>query len=172
MAFDNYYDLNNGKRPATTTGTAPRTIVEPSQNLRPDTNIPPGTNIEVYELTEFIYKFAKDAQVDLEIQAQQNGKLTYHDPCHDLKILKVENEPRHFMKQFGKDFVDDKSALCCGFGGIFSVGFPSTSKKILEKKKGTLDELGAGTVVTSCPGCYYQLRENLPQDVKFFIELF
>lgn len=148
MAFDNYYDMGQTSDKLASGGEA------------------------VYELTEFIYKFAKDAKVNLEMADRSKGKLTYHDPCHDLKILKVENEPRHFMKQFGKDFVDDKAALCCGFGGIFSVGFPSTSRKILGRKTENLDELGAGTVVTSCPGCYYQLRENLPQDVKFFIELF
>jgi Fe-S oxidoreductase len=58
------------------------------------------------------------------------------------------------------------------------VGFPSTSKKILKRKEETLKELGADTVVTACPGCYLQLRENFSPnknkdiDVKFFIDLF
>jgi glycolate oxidase iron-sulfur subunit len=62
--------------------------------------------------------------------------------------------------------------LCCGFGGIFSIGFPSTSKKILKRKEESLREMGAGTVVTACPGCYLQLRESLPRRVLFFIDLF
>lgn len=128
--------------------------------------------IEVYELTEFIYRFIKDAEVNLEVQEDKAGKITFHDPCHDLKSLKIEKEPRFFMNQFGKSFVDDKETLCCGFGGIFSVGFPRTAKKILNRKEAHLKKLQASTVVTSCPGCYLQLRENLAQDVKFFIELF
>ena len=76
------------------------------------------------------------------------------------------------MKQFEKGFVDDKSELCCGFGGIFSVGFPNTSKKILDRREKYLKETGADIVFTSCPGCYMQLRENLSYDVRFFIELF
>ncbi|MCK4765186.1 MAG: (Fe-S)-binding protein [Candidatus Aminicenantes bacterium] len=131
-----------------------------------------GHTVEKYELTEFIYKFAKDAPVKLEIPGEKKSKITYHDPCHDLKLLKIEKEPRFFMKQLGDDFVDDKSALCCGFGGIFSAGFPATAEKILARKEAVLEEIGAGTVVTSCPGCYFRLRENLSRDVKFFIELF
>lgn len=105
-------------------------------------------------------------------------KVTFHDPCHHLKSLGIAAAPRFFMEQLGENFIDDKSALCCGFGGIFSVGFPSTSKKILKRKEETLKELGADTVVTACPGCYFQLRENFSQnkkkdiDVKFFIDLF
>jgi len=78
------------------------------------------------------------------------------------------------MNRLGRDyiFIDDKSALCCGFGGIFSVGFPSTSKEILKRREKKLNELGADVVVTACPGCYLQLREQLSQEVLFFIDLF
>jgi glycolate oxidase iron-sulfur subunit len=108
----------------------------------------------------------------------KSKKITFHDPCHHLKSLGIAAAPRFFMEQLEESFIDDKSALCCGFGGIFSVGFPSTSKKILKRKEETLKELGADTVVTACPGCYLQLRENLSHnkdndiDVKFFIDLF
>jgi glycolate oxidase iron-sulfur subunit len=137
--------------------------------------------IEIYELTEFFYKYIKDAAVDAD-QFKPPGcksrKATFHDPCHHLKSLGIEAAPRFFMEQLEESFIDDKSALCCGFGGIFSVGFPSTSKKILKRKEETLKELGADTVVTACPGCYLQLRENFSPnknkdiDVKFFIDLF
>jgi glycolate oxidase iron-sulfur subunit len=167
--------------------------------------------IEIYELTEFFYKYIKDAvvntaqfNIDSHGRASQPGtmksfyggpgggffkksplvaegkskKVTFHDPCHHLKSLGIAVAPRFFMEQLGESFIDDKSGLCCGFGGIFSVGFPSTSKKILKRKEEMLEELGVDTVVTACPGCYLQLRENFSQnkkkeiDVKFFIDLF
>jgi len=108
----------------------------------------------------------------------KSKKVTFHDPCHHLKSLGIAAAPRFFLEQLGESFIDDKSALCCGFGGIFSVGFPSTSKKIFKRKEEKLKELGADTVVTACPGCYLQLKENLSHDkdkevdVKFFIDLF
>jgi glycolate oxidase iron-sulfur subunit len=148
MTFKNYYDFGERAEP-----------------------------VEIYELTEFFYKHIKDAPVKAEQFTGgegRKGKITWHDPCHHFKSLGIEEAPRYFMKQLGEDFIDDKSALCCGFGGIFSVGFPSTSKKILKRKEEKLKELGAATVVTACPGCYLQLRENLPsgREVKFFIDLF
>lgn len=130
---------------------------------------------EIYELTEFFFKFMKDTALSQEmLSAKEKGKVTWHDPCHSIKSLDIGDAPRHFMKELGDKFVDDKSALCCGFGGIFSVGFPSTSRKILKRKSDKLDEIGADTVVTSCPGCYMHLKENLPEGkkVKFFSDLF
>lgn len=124
--------------------------------------------VEVYELTEFFHKFLPDAQV----KAVEGGPTGWHDPCHHLKGLGLGKAPRHFMKQLGERFIDDDTGLCCGFGGIFSVGFPSTSRKILNRKEERLKELGVERVVTSCPGCYFQLRENLEQEVEFFIDLF
>ncbi len=128
--------------------------------------------VEIYEFTEFIYKFIRNSKVNINILKEVDKKITYHDPCHNLKSLGIYKEPREFMKQFGVKFVDDKSELCCGFGGIFSVGFQNTSKKILDKREKYLKENGADIVVTSCPGCYMQLKENLSCDVKFFVELF
>jgi len=132
---------------------------------------------KIYELTEFFYEQIGDAVIrkdGIKEPGAPEGKVTWHDPCHHLKSLGIADAPRHFMKQLGEDFVDDTSALCCGFGGVFSVGFPSTSRKILNRKEATLNELGVGTVVTACPGCYLQLRESLSpgKDVKFFIDLF
>jgi glycolate oxidase iron-sulfur subunit len=130
----------------------------------------PGS--EIFELGEFLRRFRPEAAIDPGFSGQFPGPFTYHDPCHNLKSLKLQKEARHFLEQFGGRYRDDDSALCCGFGGIFKVGFPSTSRKILDKKKAKLDELGAAAVVTSCPGCYLQLKESLDLPVYFFSDLF
>ena len=126
-------------------------------------------DIPVYEMTDFIFKFIKDAKLNKEFKSK---KITYHDPCHNINSLKIKDQPRYFLKQAENNFIDDDSRTCCGFGGVFSVGFPSTSKKILENKKEVLNSKGTETVITSCPGCYMQLKENLDQEVKFFIDIF
>lgn len=128
--------------------------------------------IEIFELSEFLYKFRPAAAIDPEFSKHFPVPFTYHDPCHNLKSLKLQKEARHFLEQFGDRYRNDASALCCGFGGIFKVGFPATSAKILAKKADKLDEIGAGAVVTSCPGCYMQLKENLPLPVYFFSDVF
>ncbi len=128
---------------------------------------------EIFELTQFFYTHMNDAHIKENFVEHSGEKVTWHDPCHNVKSLGLGAAPRHFLKQLGEQFVDDKSALCCGFAGIFSVGFPATSKKILHKKVAKLTELGAHTVVTACPGCYMHLRENLDnKEVKFFTDMF
>jgi glycolate oxidase iron-sulfur subunit len=128
--------------------------------------------VEVLELTDFMYRHCRDAAIDPRFAAALSGPFTYHDPCHNLKSLKLQKEARHFLERFGDRFRDDDSALCCGFGGIFKVGFPATAKKILEKRTARLNDLGAAAVVTSCPGCYMQLKENLDVPVYFFSDIF
>jgi glycolate oxidase iron-sulfur subunit len=128
--------------------------------------------VEIFELGDFLYKHCPEAPVDRAFAEKLPGPFTYHDPCHNLRSLKLQKEARHFLEQFGERFRDDDSALCCGFGGIFKVGFPATSAKILTKKSAKLDEIGAAAVVTSCPGCYMQLKENLSVPVYFFSDLF
>jgi glycolate oxidase iron-sulfur subunit len=128
--------------------------------------------IETFELGEFLCKFCPNAAIDPDFGRQFTGPFTYHDPCHNLKSLKLQKEARHFLEQFGDRYLDDPSALCCGFGGIFKVGFPATSKKILNKKTEKLNELGVSAVVTSCPGCYMQLKESLSIPVYFFSDIF
>ena len=128
--------------------------------------------IEVFELGEFLYKRCPGAPLDRAWAEKLPGPFTYHDPCHNLKSLKLKKEARHFLEQFDKRYVDDDEPLCCGFGGIFKIGFPSTSKKILKKKSARLDEIGAAAVVTSCPGCYMQLKENLSIPVYFFSDMY
>jgi glycolate oxidase iron-sulfur subunit len=127
---------------------------------------------EIFELGEFLYKFCPEAAVDPNFAKRFRGSFTYHDPCHNLKSLKLQNEARHFLEQFGARYKNDDNPLCCGFGGIFKVGFPATAKKILDRKTARLDEIGAAAVVTSCPGCYMQLKESLDVPVYFFSDIF
>jgi len=128
--------------------------------------------IQVFELSQFFYQFLNQLKINPVNLGLKKEKVTFHHPCHQLKSLGLSKEAIHFMKQFGDRFVDDKSETCCGFGGMFSYTFPKSSKQILQTKREVIRELDADTVVTSCPGCYMQLREGLYKDVKFFIELF
>jgi len=128
--------------------------------------------IEIFELGDFMFHHCRDGAVDPRFVEQFQGPFTYHDPCHNLKSLKLQKEARHFLRQFGARYLDDDSALCCGFGGIFKVGFPATAAKIMDKKSAKLGELGAGAVITSCPGCYLQLQANLDLPVYFFSDIF
>ena len=87
--------------------------------------------------------------------------VTYHDPCHLSYGLGVRKEPREILKSIkGLSLVEmEGSEECCGFGGFFSTFFKELSRDIGRKKIDRIKKTGAGTVVTSCPGCMMQFED-------------
>ena len=127
-----------------------------------------------YEFSEFLVNVLK---VD-DVGATYNGRVTYHDSCHALRELRVQNEPRELIKSVkGVDFVEMKFPdTCCGFGGTFSVKFPDVSVSILDEKIESIIESGADTVVSTDMGCLMQIggainRKKLPVKTIHIAEL-
>lgn len=127
-----------------------------------------------YEFSEFLVNVLK---VD-DVGATYNGRVTYHDSCHALRELRVQNEPRKLIKSVkGVDFVEMKFPdTCCGFGGTFSVKFPDVSVSILDEKIESIIESGADTVVSTDMGCLMQIggainRRKLPVKTIHIAEL-
>jgi L-lactate dehydrogenase complex protein LldE len=91
------------------------------------------------------------------------GRLTYHDSCHLLRGLRESESPRAILRGLaGAEFVELPGGdECCGFGGSFSVRLPEVSSAILDKKLGSVEATGAGTVVACDAGCLMQIRGGL-----------
>lgn len=65
---------------------------------------------------------------------------------------------------------------CCGGGGSFSFYNYELSKQISQKKVEDIKATEASVVVTGCPGCMLQLRDQLgqknsPVEVKHLIQI-
>jgi glycolate oxidase iron-sulfur subunit len=65
---------------------------------------------------------------------------------------------------------------CCGMAGQFNLFYYDLSRKIAEKKIENIDASEADIVVTACPGCQYQLLDNIarlkkPQRVMSLMEV-
>lgn len=100
------------------------------------------------------------------------AKATYHDPCHLRYGLGVTKEPREIMKNIGIELIEAEEERCCGFGGTFSFSFREISEALLEKRIKDLENTGAETIITSCPGCMMQLsREVKNKPVLHLIEV-
>ena len=84
--------------------------------------------------------------------------VSHHAPCHLCRGLGVTQEPKDLINFVGNYVEAKENDSCCGFGGSYSVKFPTISKGILERKTANFKETGATTVVTDCPGCIMQLR--------------
>ncbi|CAG35750.1 (Fe-S)-binding protein [Desulfotalea psychrophila] len=108
------------------------------------------------------------------------GKVvTYHDPCHLAKSLKVTSQPRTLLKlnpsyEF-KEMTDANK--CCGNGGTFNLFHYDLSKQIGMHKADNIRAVKADVVSTGCPACMMQLADVLSQsgggvEVRHVIEIY
>jgi glycolate oxidase iron-sulfur subunit len=92
-------------------------------------------------------------------------RVTYHDPCHLRRGMKIFKEPRTLLRSLpGIDFVEMKKPdRCCGMAGSFNFIYYDLSKKILKPKLDDIEATKADAVVTSCMGCLIQLQDGVHQ---------
>jgi glycolate oxidase iron-sulfur subunit len=111
--------------------------------------------------------------------AGHGTKVTYHDPCHLKKSMKVSEQPRALLKSNPNyEFVEMADAdRCCGCGGSFNLQHYSISKSIGDQKRGNIVASGAQVVATGCPACMLQISDMLSQHkdqiaVKHVMEIY
>ena len=121
-------------------------------------------------------------EAGLQAPAAAGGKahtVTYHDPCHLKKSLKVFSEPRAVITAAPgcelKEMVEPD--WCCGMGGSFNLQYYEISKGIGSKKAAHIQETGADVLATGCPACMLQISDMLSQAgakvaVRHPVELF
>ncbi|HEX3032635.1 MAG TPA: (Fe-S)-binding protein, partial [Bacillota bacterium] len=116
---------------------------------------------KVVELTTFLTK-----TIEILPPTKPLGlKVTYHDPCHLSKALKITAPPRALIKSLpGVEFVDmSRASTCCGGGGTFVLANYQLSSRILAKKMASLRETGAEILLTQCPMCTMQLAHGIQE---------
>lgn len=104
------------------------------------------------EFSEFLVNVLK---VDLRtLGARWSGRATYHYSCH-LRGIGVTDETARLLRQIeGLEYIPLKLAeQCCGFGGTFATKFPQISGEMVRGKVADIQGTGAGTIVSSEPGC-------------------
>lgn len=113
----------------------------------------------VFDLTSFFVNYAEKRELP---EAKREIKVTYHDPCHLKKSMKIFNEPRILIKSLGGvNFVEMKEPdRCCGSGGSYHLVNPEISLKILKNKMEDIRKTGAEVILTECPACVMQLTEG------------
>lgn len=127
-----------------------------------------------YDISTFLTKVIKLR----EPKGRIDKTVTYHDPCHLKKSMKVFAEPREILKSIpGLTFKEMAAPdACCGSGGSFVLSHYETSSAIGKKKAEDIQRTQADTVSTGCPACMMQLLDNVnrcggQQDVVHYISL-
>lgn len=115
-----------------------------------------------FELSSFLVRVLKVEDVG----ARWPGRVTWHDPCHALRDLKVHSEPRRLIGHVREaEFVELENAdACCGFGGTFSVKYPEISVAILDQKIEAIQRAGVQAVVSGDASCLMQIGGRLSRN--------
>lgn len=91
-------------------------------------------------------------------QIASTEKVTFHMSCH-LKVAGVTAQTRILKAIYGGAFVPmTLQDHCAGCGGTFFLKDFETSQKIFERKRRSIEDTRARTVVTGCPSCMIQLE--------------
>jgi len=115
------------------------------------------------DINQFLVKETKLPPV-----TNSSGKtlaVTYHDPCHLKKSLKVFSEPRAVIEATPGCNLTEMAEpdWCCGMGGSFNLQYYDISKGIGRKKAAQIKDTGANVVATGCPACMIQISDMLSQ---------
>lgn len=94
-----------------------------------------------------------------DVGAKFSGRVTYHDSCHLLRELGIEEAPRQLIRNVhGIEFVElNDSKSCCGFGGTFAVKFPDISTAMGMDKAEAIEQTHADAVVANDSSCLMQI---------------
>lgn len=95
---------------------------------------------------------------------KKNIKVTYHDPCHLGRKMGLFDKPREVIKAVGYELTEmdltKKDSYCCGGGGGVKSNETNLANQIAQARIGQAKKTRAKVLVTSCPLCYFNLKEN------------
>jgi glycolate oxidase iron-sulfur subunit len=117
---------------------------------------------KVFMASEWLYKKTELPALLKALDKKSQNAVTYHDPCHARKVLKVFKEPRSLLNANYtiKEMSDPNQ--CCGFGGVTmqSEKF-KYAKKVGSAKAEMIKETNTQFVSAECGACRMQLTNAL-----------
>jgi Fe-S oxidoreductase len=111
-----------------------------------------------FEVEHFIQFLARQ---DLKLKPLKK-RITYHDPCHIGRHMRIYDEPRTLLKMIPEaEYVEmgesKESSKCCGGGGGVRAADPAAAQRIASRRVKVASDI-ADLLVTSCPFCVSTLR--------------
>lgn len=128
----------------------------------------------IFEFSDFVVNILKA----VELGAEFNHVITYHDSCAALREYKLKDEPRLLLRQVkGIEIREMEHAEeCCGFGGTFSVKHEPISTAMAEQKVEHALATGAEYIVSTDASCLmhqegYIKKHKLPLKTMHLIDV-
>lgn len=119
---------------------------------------------KVHELVSFLV----DERGTEDVEAQYDGRVTYHDSCAGLRELGVKEQPRKLLSSVqGLELEEmEECEICCGFGGTFSIKYPEISNAIVGKKAANISAAKADCLLAGDLGCLMNMTGKLTREGK------
>ena len=108
--------------------------------------------IKVMHTTEFLIENG----FDMDLKAEEDVTVTYHDPCRLGRQMEIYEGPRDLVSSVeGVDLVEmehtKEDALCCGVSSMMSCNEDSRALRV--QRFDEVRATGADIMLTSCPKC-------------------
>ena len=112
-----------------------------------------------YELLQFLVDVMGVDAVDANFE----GKVTYHDACAGLRELGLKGQARTLLSSVAGLEIKElaETEVCCGFGGTFCVKYPEISNKMVDQKAQSVEATGADTLLAGELGCLMNIAGKL-----------
>lgn len=115
--------------------------------------------VEVLDITEFVDRMMREGRLELE---KSDDVVTYHDPCHLGRHMKVFDPPRRVLSQIATLVEMEhcrNDSLCCGAGGGVKSIMNDLAVDIARKRIEEAKVTGAQMLITPCPFCRTNLSD-------------
>ena len=137
--------------------------------------VPEGPQIKGRHFTELLVNAFEQGRLKPK---KQKIKVSYHDPCHLARGLRIHEAPRKVLSFLGVELVEMKrnreDTYCCGAGGSDRV-FSNFTDWVAAQRIKEFKETGAELLITACPYCKEAFKRVLSSEererVRDLIEL-
>lgn len=120
--------------------------------------------IQVQHVTQLYAELLHSQRV--RFPKPMESTVTYSDPCYLARFTNIVDEPRSLIAAIPKLRLVEmrsnrKNTRCCGNGlELVQTSYPELAGEVAFGRLGEALEVGARTVVTSCPHCYLTLKST------------
>ena len=122
-------------------------------------NVQQFCNKEV-EFSEYMEKIGVD---ESKLHNSSPVRVTYHDPCHMVRGIKVTQHSRQMLKRLPRvEYKEmNEASRCCGASGLVQAFYHEISTDITRQKSQNIQDTGAEIVATSCPACMMRIQGGI-----------
>jgi glycolate oxidase iron-sulfur subunit len=117
-----------------------------------------GLAMDVTEAVDRLGLPATDPQA-----APRGLRVAYHAACSLQHGQRIRDLPKDLLRRAGFTVVEPAdSHLCCGSAGTYNLMQPEISDSLRQRKRATLDALGADVIAAGNLGCMIQIAGGAP----------